>query len=338
MNTIGMDFSPDNNPSIPHWLRKPCIMVHNNPAGGCKMDRREFLRQVAKWSAGALLTSPIFSITPEFLAAERPNPVVTIGTDRNFDALVNRILTPFGGMKTFVKPGFRVVVKPNIGWDRLPEQGADTNPEVVKAIVRQALAAGAKEVLVFDNTCNEARRCYHQSGIKPALDGIKHVHCDYIDRRKFIPVDISRGKSIHRWLFYRPALDADCYINVPVAKHHSLARLTIGLKNIMGVIGGNRGEIHRDIGQNLADLNTVIRPAITIVDATRILLRNGPQGGDIRDVKVLNTILASPDVVAADAVATTLFGLKPVDIPATRAAAKMGLGEMNLSRIQTIRV
>ncbi|NOZ12214.1 MAG: DUF362 domain-containing protein [Acidobacteria bacterium] len=302
------------------------------------MDRRDFLRQVAKWTAGALLAAPVFRITPELLAAEQPVAKVAIGTGTDTAALVKRVLAPFGGMKAFVKPGDRVVVKPNIGWDRRPEQAADTNPDVVKAVVELVLLAGAKEVLVFDNTCNEERRCYHQSGIKPALDGMKKVRCSYIDKRKFVPVDISKGKSIHKWLFYRDALEADCYINVPVAKHHSLAGLTIGLKNIMGVIGGHRGRIHHNIGQNLADLNTVIRPAVTIVDATRILLRNGPQGGRLQDVKVLNTVLASPDIVAADAVATTLFGLKPADIPATRAAAEMGLGEMNLNRIKKIRV
>lgn len=302
------------------------------------MDRRDFLRQVAKWTAGTLFGSPLFSITPQLLAAERPLPKVAIGTGKDVLSLVSRVLAPFGGMKAFVKPENRVVVKPNIGWDRRPEQAADTNPEVVKAVVSLALEAGAKEVLVFDNTCNEERRCYHQSGIKPALEGMKNVRCDYIDKRRFVPVDISKGKSIHNWLFYRDALEADCYINVPIAKHHSLARLTIGLKNIMGVIGGHRGKIHHNIGQNLADLNTVIRPAVTIVDATRILLRNGPQGGSLRDVKALDTILASPDVVAADAVATTLFGLKPADIPATRAAAAMGLGEMDLARIQQLQV
>jgi uncharacterized protein (DUF362 family) len=302
------------------------------------MDRRNFLRQVAKWTAGTLLASPLFNITPELLAAERPFPKLALGTGNEIASLIKRVLEPLGGMKAFVKPGNRVVVKPNIGWDRRPEQAADTNPEVVRTVVALALAAGAKEVLVFDNTCNEERRCYHQSGIKPALEGMKNVRCDYIDKRKFVPVDIAKGKSIHNWLFYRDALEADCYINVPVAKHHSLARLTIGLKNIMGVIGGHRGEIHQDIGQNLADLNTVIRPAVTIVDATRILLRNGPQGGSLRDVKVLNTILASADIVAADAVATTLFGLRPADIPATRAAAAMGLGEMNLARIEQVRV
>ncbi len=302
------------------------------------MDRRDFLRQIAQWTAGTLLTAPLFKITPELLAAERPSSRVVMGTGTDTAALVKRILAPFGGMKAFVNSGDRVVVKPNIGWDRLPEQAANTNPDVVRAVVKLAILAGAREVLVFDNTCNEERRCYHQSGIKPALDGMKKVQCSYIDKRKFVPVDISKGKSIHKWLFYREALEADCYINVPVAKHHSLAELTIGLKNIMGVIGGHRGRIHHNIGQNLADLNTVIRPAVTIVDATRILLRNGPQGGRLQDVKVLNTILASPDTVAADAVATTLFGLEPEDVPATRASAAMGLGEMNLNRINRIRV
>lgn len=118
-----------------------------------------------------------------------------------------------------------------------------------------------------------------------------------------------------------------------MAKHHGLSRLTLGLKNTMGVIGGNRGKIHRNMGQNLADLNTVIRADLTIIDATRILLRNGPQGGSAKDVKVLDTIMASPDPVAADAYATTLFGLRPEEIDSTRAAAEMGLGEMRLNKI-----
>ena len=124
---------------------------------------------------------------------------------------------------------------------------------------------------------------------------------------------------------------------MPIAKHHVLSKLTLGLKNVMGVIGGNRGEIHKDIPQRLADLNLVIRPKLTIIDATRILLRNGPTGGNLKDVKVLDTLIASTDTVAADAYATTLFGMKPADVKSTVAAAKMGLGEMDLSKVKIVK-
>lgn len=304
------------------------------------MNRRNFLQQVLAWSSGVILTEPIFTITAELIAAEAVPPILSIGSGKDYSSLVSAILQPLGGMSAFVKPGDIVVVKPNMGWDRNPDQGANSHPEIVRSVVEHAIQAGAKKVLIFDRTCNEKRRCYVNSGIKSALDSIgsNKVQCRYIDKRKFIPVTIEKGKSIKKWSFYKDALQADCYINLPVAKHHSLAQLTLGLKNIMGVIGGNRGKIHSNMGQNLADLNTVIRSNLTIIDATRILLRNGPQGGNVKDVKVLDTVLASADPVAVDAYATTLFGLKPEQIDSTRAAAEMGLGEMTLDKIDIRRV
>jgi uncharacterized protein (DUF362 family) len=153
-----------------------------------------------------------------------------------------------------------------------------------------------------------------------------------------VPVKIEKGKVIQEFQFYKDALEAecDCYINVPIAKHHVLSKLTLGLKNIMGVLGGNRGAIHAKLPQSLADLNLVVRPKLTIIDATRILLRNGPSGGNLKDVKVLDTLIASADTVAADAYATTLFGMKPSDLGSTVAAAKLGLGEMDLSKVKVI--
>jgi uncharacterized protein (DUF362 family) len=302
------------------------------------MDRRQFIRDVFLWSVGATLTIPRFNILPEVLAAEKPQSLLSQAKGEDYFALVARVLTPLGGMKIFVRPGDRVVVKPNIGWDRSPEQGATTHPLVVQALVVQALEAGASKVLVFDRTCNEQRRCYANSGIEKAIVeiGDGRAVIEHIDPRKFIPVDIAKGKSITKWEIYKDALDCDCYINVPVAKHHGLSRLTLGLKNSMGVLGGNRGSLHQNIGQNLADLATVIRPKLTVIDATRILLRSGPQGGDIKDVKKIDTLIASADPVAADAYATTLFDLKPDAIASTMAAYGMGLGEMDLARIQVL--
>jgi len=302
------------------------------------MDRRAFLKEVALWSAGLTLIPPLFRLVPELSAETRP-PLVSLAEGTDYEALVSKVLSPLGGIQAFVKKGQRVVVKPNIGWDRTPEQGANTHPEIVKSLVHLALEAGAAQVLVFDRPCNEERRCYTNSGIKKAVDslGDRRVLCTFIDNRKFIPVRIAKGKSIIDWEFYKDALDADCYINVPVAKHHSSAGLTLGLKNIMGVIGGSRGKIHFSLGQRIADLNTVLRPHLTVIDATRILLRNGPQGGDLKDVKTLNTLIASIDIVAADAYATTLFQMKPDEIESTRAAFQLGLGEIDLKKIKVVK-
>lgn len=302
------------------------------------MNRRQFIRDVFLWSAGTTLAIPRFTILPEALAAEKPSALLSVAKGGDYGALVQRVLAPLGGMGHFVRPGDRVVVKPNIGWDRSPEQAANTHPQVVQAVVREALEAGAKKVLVFDRTCNEQRRCYANSGIEQAIRelGDARASIEHIDQRKFVPVQIAKGQSLTQWEIYKDALDCDCYINLPVAKHHGLSRLTLGLKNSMGVIGGNRGSLHHDLGQSLADLATVIKPKLTIIDATRILLNNGPQGGDLKDVRRTDTLIASVDPVAADAYATTLFDLPPDAIESTVAAAKMGLGEMALDRIAVL--
>lgn len=306
------------------------------------MDRRQFLEQVAAWSAGACAATPLFDVRSILAAEGKPSrkPLLAVAKGKDYAALVERVLKPLGGMGAVVKRGDRVVVKPNIGWDRSPEQAANTHPEVVKAVVQQCLDAGAKQVLVFDRTCNDARRSYNKSGILSAVEslGDGRARCVFQDQKKFVPVKIADAKSIRQFDFYTDAMPpgCDCYINVPVAKHHCLAKLTLGLKNIMGIIGGNRGEIHKDMGARIADLNLVVRPQLTIIDATRILLRNGPTGGKLEDVKVLDTLVASADTVAADAYATTLFDKMPNEIESTVAAARLGLGEMDLSKMNVV--
>jgi len=267
--------------------------------------------------------------------------LLAVAKGKDYAELVGSVLKPLGGIGAFVSEGARVVVKPNMGWDRTPEQAANTHPDVIKAVVQQCLDAGAKRVLVFDRTCHEQRRCYVNSGIQAAVVSIgdSRAQCVFPEEGKYVPVKIEKGKAVREFQFYRDALEAecDCYINVPIAKNHVLSKLTLGLKNVMGVLGGNRGAIHQKLPQSLADLNLVIRPKVTIIDATRILLRNGPSGGNMKDVKVLDTLIASTDIVAADAYATTLFGMKPADIRPTVAAAKMGLGEMDLAKVKIVK-
>lgn len=303
------------------------------------MNRRQFVRDVLLWSAGVSLGVPVLTVKES--KAELPTPSVGVVTGKDYEAITARAIElAIGGMEKVVKAGSSVVIKPNIGWDRSPEQGANTHPAVVAKLAELALEAGAKKIKVFDYTCNEKRRCYTNSGIADSLTKFKKsgVELVHIDRRKFVPVDIKQGKSLKRWDIYKDALVADCYINVPVAKHHGLSRLSLGLKNSMGVIGGNRGKLHYNLGQELADLATVVRPNLTVIDATRLLQRNGPQGGRVSDVVVADTVIATTDPVAADAYATTLFDRKPDEIESTVAAHKMGLGEMDLDRMKISKI
>lgn len=304
------------------------------------MDRRRFLKDIGLWSAGVTAALPVLNSGREAYALQSRKSVLAVAKGTDYTALVKKVLDPLGGITAFVKPGQSVVVKPNIAFDRKPELAGCTHPEVVKAMVELCLEAGAAKVDVFDRTCDEERRCYDNSGIKAAVESLntKKAVCSYIDDRKFVPVNIKRGKSLFNWEYYKPALEANCYINIPVAKNHGKAKLTLGLKNIMGVIGGKRGMIHWSLDQRIADLNTALLPRLTVIDATRILLANGPSGGNIEDVKVMDTLIASADTVAADAYATTMFGMKPNDIASTVAGHELGLGQMDLGKIEVVKV
>ena len=293
------------------------------------MDRRTFIRLMA--------IAAFFSPRMVGRAGAKEHPVVGVATGTDYPAITRNAIAAVGGMKRFVKSGDVVVVKPNMGWDRTPEQAANTNPQVVKAVVEEALKAGARKVKVFDRTCNDERRCYANSGIPAALKGLPNVEVRFIENERFRKVALN-GEALKEWELYGEVLSANVLINVPVAKHHRLSGLTLGLKNVMGVMGGDRGKIHKQIEPALADVNAVLKSHLTIIDATRILTDHGPQGGDLADVKVMNTVIASTDIVAADAYATTLFGMKPADIGVTVAAAKRGIGEMDLKKIRIVKV
>ncbi|MCL6620964.1 MAG: DUF362 domain-containing protein [Syntrophobacterales bacterium] len=300
------------------------------------MERREFLKQLALLGAAAgtahwVLPQELWAMAPE----RRPQPVIAKKEGTHWANLTSDAVEALGGMKKFVNPGETVVVKPNMAWDRAPELAANAHPEVVRRVVEMCLEAGAKQVKVLDHTCHDARKAYQNSGIKPAVEALKdpRVVVEYVDERRFVEVKAEKAKSLKKWLYYKDILEADRFINIPVAKHHSEARLTLCLKNMMGAIGGWRGRCHVGLHQNIADMNLVLRPDLHVLDCTRILLRNGPTGGNIADVEVRNLVLAGPDPVALDAYGTTLFGLKPAEIGYITKAYELGLGEMELSKV-----
>ncbi len=295
------------------------------------MNRRNFLKTAAIAGAGAVIAP---SFVDEALAFD--GPLVSMAKGSPPARITRAAVDALGGMGAFVRKGDVVVVKPNIGWDRNPAQAADTNPEVVTEVIRMCLDAGAKKVKVFDRTCNDARRCYENSGIGPAVESIKdpRVELSFVDERRYRMVDIPAGKLIRRWPIYEDVLNVDKFINVPVAKHHSAALLTMGMKNVLGVIGSNRAVLHREINDALPDLNRVIKSRLTIIDATRILVANGPQGGSLKDVRQTKTVIASADVVAADTVAATLFGKTPREVRYLQLAQDAGLGVADINKIR----
>lgn len=291
------------------------------------MKRRDFLKLG--------LSSLVVSQVPGRLFGQAAPPVVAVAQGTDYAAATLRTIAALGGMKAFVKAGSTVVVKPNMGWDRKPEYAATTHPLVVKTIVEECLASGARRVKVFDHTCNDARRSYENCGIPAALKGMKNVDVRFVENDRFRKTALN-GRFLKEWPLYDDALNADVFINVPIAKHHSLTGLTLGLKNMMGIMADNRGYIHRGIEDALCDVSSVVKSHLVIIDATRVLTDHGPQGGSLKDVKVLNTVIASRDIVAADAYATTLFGMKPQDIPTTVTAYKRGLGEMDVKKMKVL--
>jgi uncharacterized protein (DUF362 family) len=243
------------------------------------------------------------------------------------EALVREALDKLGGMKRFISTGDVVVLKPNIGFNRMPQQAANTNPDVVRELARQALDAGAKKVIVFDHTLYEPRNCYNRSGIARAVQDLG-IELEYAEERKFVDVDI-KGQFLKTWPFYREVLEADKLINIPIAKQHSLAQYSMGMKNLMGVIGGRRDSLHQNMDVALPDISLFLRPTLTVLDAYRILLRNGPQGGSLNDVATVKTLAASIDPVAVDAFGCSLFDVDPARIGYIRTGQEVKLGTMD---------
>lgn len=296
-------------------------------------DRRDFLKTGA--SAAAFLGGAA-SFPWLFEAAAPPPPDLALAHGGTPEKATRAAVDALGGMKRFVSRGDVVVVKPNIGWDRTPEQAANTNPLVVATLVVLCLEAGAKKVKVFDRPCNDPRRCYEQSGIAP-LARRAGAEVSFVDERRFKEKALN-GEVLKSWPLYEELLEADKVINVPIAKHHGLAGLTLGIKNWMGIMGGSRGRIHQNLSGALPDLAAAVKPCLTVLDAVRVLTAHGPQGGDLADVRKLDTVAAGVDMVAVDALGATLMGKSPADVGYIRGAASRGLGTMNLEKVTMKRI
>lgn len=267
--------------------------------------------------------------TPDLVAIRNGEPAALF--DHGIEAL--------GGMGRFVKKGQKVVVKPNIGWNVPPERAANTNPRLVRRIVEHCLQAGAKEVYVFDHTCDAWRDSYRASGIEQAVKDAGGKLAPGNSESYFQTVAIPGGQRLRRTQEHELVLGADVFINVPVLKSHGGARLSVAMKNLMGVVW-DRGEWHsNDLHQCIADFATYRKPDLNVVDAWNVMLRHGPRGVSTADVVNMRSQLLSTDLVTADAAAARLFGLKqPEEVGYIRIAGEMGAGRMDLENLAIRRI
>jgi len=305
------------------------------------MDRRDFLKKAIRGGivAGSGLAFGGMGGIRLAAAAEKEKDWDLVAVrggepDAMFDAAINA----YGGLGTFVPKSSKVVVKPNIGWDVTPERGANTHPALVGRIVKRCLEAGAKEVTVFDHTCDNWRQCYATSGIGKAVEdaGGKMLSAD--SQGYYREVAIPQGKRLTTALVHQALLDADVFINAPVLKDHSSTKLTAGMKNLMGVVW-DRGYWHRnDLHQCIADFASFRKPDLIVVDAYHVMKRNGPRGVSEGDVAIMKAQLLSRDCVAVDAAAAKLFGVEPGEIRHIQLASDMQLGRMELNDLSINRI
>lgn len=291
------------------------------------MKRRDFLRTSAL--AGAALTLDFKGLSAALMnntvAVEAvPDMVAVMGGEPA--VMLDKALEALGGIEKYVKKGQKVVIKPNIGWDRTPELAGNTNPELVSALIKKCLAAGAEKVTVFDHTCDNWQKCYESSGIEKAAKAAGAIVMPANDEKYYRAVSIPNGKNLKSANIHEALVEADVWINVPILKNHGGAKLTCAMKNYMGIVWDRRFFHQNDLQQCIADICTwEKKPVLNIVDAYRILFQNGPQGRNASDVATLKSLIVSPNIVAIDTAALSLFNqVKKLDLA---AASHIGKGE-----------
>jgi uncharacterized protein (DUF362 family) len=254
------------------------------------------------------------------------------------DIMFQKGIEALGGIGAYVKKGQKVVIKPNVGWDVLPERGGNTNPKLVTEIIRQCLSAGAKDVYVFDHTCDSWQRCYKNSGIEAAVKDAGGKMAPGHTENYYHEVSVPKGKVLKSTKEHELVLEADVFINVPILKHHGSARVTASLKNLMGNVW-DRGFWHgNDLHQCIADFGTYRKPTLNVVDAYYVMKRNGPRGISVEDVVTMKAQLLSTDMVAIDTASVKLYGADPKDIRHIQIAAEQGVGRSDLENLNIKRI
>ena len=263
-------------------------------------------------------------------AATQTNLVWITGQDPYANTV--KAVNALGGMKRFVKKGHRVTILPNIGWARKPEQAANTNPQVVRALIEMCHDVGAKSITIFCNPCNDMRVCLDLSGIGKIVEG-SAARFEYISgdgwRARSAPTGCTHIKSAD---VYRAAIECDTLISAPIAKHHGGSTLTMCCKNLMGAVR-DRGYIHQALHPGIADLAMMIPTSLCVLDATRILLRNGPTGGDVKDTQQMNTVIAGLNPGEVDVLGATLFQMAPSEIKYLKILADRGFMNLDPSKL-----
>jgi uncharacterized protein (DUF362 family) len=252
-------------------------------------------------------------------------------------------IAEMGGMNKFIKKGFKVCVKPNIGWDKVPEMAGNTNPDLIAEIVRQCLKAGAKEVVVFDHTCDDWRKCYQNSGIEKAAKAAGAKIVPAHEESYYREVNLPSGKVLKTTKVHEAILDSDVWINVPVLKNHGGAKMSISMKNHMGIVW-DRGFFHKnDLQQCIADVCTLKKAAIlNVVDSYRMMKANGPRGKSEADVVLAKALFISQDIVAVDTAATNFFNqIREMPLTSVKHLSlgeSLNIGTMNLEKLKIKRV
>ncbi len=306
-----------------------------------KLTRRQFIKRAAIATGAPLIMEALpFYGTLAHGSSEADLVIAKGGSPLQ---LLQAAMMPLGGMGRFVKKGQRVVIKANIAWARTPEQACTNNPDLLFALVRMCYEAGAKKVAVWDHTCDNYQFCFARSGLKEAGQKAGADVLSGHGRNVYQKVEIPKGKKLKTAEVLRDVLEADVFINFPIPKHHFATELTLGMKNFIGIVW-DMELLHKiDLHQCIADINTLRKPDLVVVDAIRILTTNGPKGpGKTEDI---GEVIASTDIVAADAYAATFFKhlktgkpFRPEEIRFVKIAFEMGLGQIDLSKVRVKKV
>ena len=302
------------------------------------ITRRDSIKKICQLSGGIMLGGiSAGPLSARAFASPEPKTdkfvVEGIGLEPGYSvkALMKMLLEAVGGLEKFVSRGDVVVIKPNISWARRPQMAACTSPEVMQAIIELCQEAGAKKVRIADNTIHDATQCFALSGAGMVA---KQTGAELIHPRASLMRDMKvGGRRLDVWPVFAPVVEADKVINVPIAKVHSLSVLTLGMKNWIGAVGGRRSALHQDIHQTIVDLAQFFKPTLTLIDATRIMISNGPSGGRESDAVEKNRLILSNDPVAADAKAAGLFDMRPEQIGFIRLGQSQGLGVYDLEQL-----